>query len=103
MLLAGLLFSQLWYWSGRQPEERKGWFFMTQDQILTETAMTRREQETSRRKLRDLGILEEERRGRPARLWYRINVKKVVQLIENTAQFKCGGENANLVWRKTPI
>ncbi|MFL5342816.1 MAG: hypothetical protein ACJ8F7_22000 [Gemmataceae bacterium] len=101
--LAGLLASQLWYWSGRQPEEREGWFFMTQEQIFAETALSRREQETSRRKLRALGILEEERRGRPARLWYRINVKRVVQLIENAAHIKNGGirqssmaESANL-------
>jgi hypothetical protein len=101
--LAGLLASQLWYWSGRQPEEREGWFFMTQEQIFAETALSRREQETSRRKLRALGILEENRRGRPARLWYRINVKRVVQLIENAAHFKNGGirqssmaEGANL-------
>lgn len=82
--LAGLFFSQLWYWAGRQPAEREGWFFMTREQLQHETAMTRREQETSRRKLKQFGILEEERRGHPAKLWYRINVGKVIQLIENT-------------------
>ena len=79
--LAGLLFSQLWYWSGRQPDDRDGWFYMTQAQIFEETAITRREQETCRRKLRHLGILEEALRGHPAQLWYRINVTAVVDLL----------------------
>ena len=107
--LAGLLFSQLWYWTGRQPEERQGWFFMTQEQIFAETAITRREQESSRRKLRGLGILEEERRGHPAKLWFRINVRAVIQLVEKTAFRQNGGkrhtrmaENAILGWPKTP-
>jgi hypothetical protein len=88
--LAGLLFSQLWYWAGRQPEDRRGWFFMTREQIFIETAMTRREQETSRRKLRELGILEEELRGHPAKLWYRINVQAVIQLIEKATHSQLG-------------
>ena len=107
--LSGLLFSQLWYWTGRQPEDRNGWFFMTQEQITAETAITRREQETCRRKLRGLGILEEARRGHPAKLWFRINVRAVIQLIEKTARSQNGGkrqtsmaENAILDWRKAP-
>jgi hypothetical protein len=107
--LSGLLFSQLWYWTGRQPEDREGWFFLTQEQIFFETAITRREQETCRRRLRELRILEEERRGHPAKLWFRINVRAVIQLIEKTANSQYVGkrhtrmaENAILEWRKTP-
>jgi hypothetical protein len=90
--LTGLFFSQLWYWAGRQPEDRDGWFFMTQEQLFTETALSRREQETSRRKLRELGVLEEELRGHPARLWYRINVRAVIQLLERAPQVQFGGK-----------
>jgi hypothetical protein len=90
--LAGLFFSQLWYWAGRQPDDRDGWFFMTQEQLFTETALSRREQETSRRKLRELGVLEEELRGHPARLWYRINVRAVIQLLERAPRVQFGGK-----------
>jgi len=107
--LAGLLFSQLWYWSGRQPDDRDGWFYMTQAQILEETAITRREQETSRRKLRELRILEEDLRGHPAQLWFRINVRAVVELLEKRGGNQYGGkhpvsmaESAKLEWRKAP-
>lgn len=82
---AGLLLSQFWYWAERQPEVRDGWFYMTQDQIQEETVMTRREQETARRKLRDLGLLEEKKEGLPAKLWYRVNRQAVVSLLRETA------------------
>lgn len=88
---AGLLLSQFWYWAEHLPQEREGWFFMTQEQIYEETVMTRREQETARRKLRDLGILEEKKRGVPAKLWYRINTQAVVVLLENHIQSQYGG------------
>jgi hypothetical protein len=107
--VAGLLFSQLWYWSGKQPDDRDGWFYMTQAQIFEETAITRREQETSRRKLRYLGILEEALRGHPAQLWYRINVRAVVDLLEKSGAGRRGGirqtsvtESAGPVRRKAP-
>jgi len=107
--LAGLLFSQLCYWSGRQPDDRDGWFYMTQAQIFEETAISRREQETSRRKLRSLGILEECLRGHPAQLWYRINIPAVVDLLEKAGGSRPGGkrqasmaESAKLEWRKAP-
>ena len=82
---AGLLLSQFWYWAERQPEERDGWFFMTQEQIHEETVMTRREQETARRKLRDMGLLEEKKEGLPAKLWYRVNRQAVVSLLREHA------------------
>lgn len=88
---AGLLLSQFWYWAERQPQERNGWFFMTQEQIHEETVMTRREQETARRKLRELGILEESKRGVPAKLWFRINSEAVISLLETHLQTQDGG------------
>src|SRR5262249_351774 len=82
---AGLLLSQLWYWSERLPAERDGWFWKTQDEIEEETVMTRWEQETARRKLRELGLLEEAKRGVPAKLWFRINRTAVVRLLHDKA------------------
>jgi len=80
--MPGLFLSQTWYWSQRTTDE-DGWFYKTQDEWQEETALTRREQETCRRTLKLLGILEEERRGIPARLYYRINVDKVAELVHS--------------------
>lgn len=106
---AGLLLSQFWYWSEKLPDERGGWFFMTQEQITEETVMTRREQETARRKLRDIGVLEEKKQGVPAKLWFRINKEAVVDLMKSQAGLQDGGkrhpsmaESAMLVSPKAP-
>ncbi|MBB6053970.1 hypothetical protein [Armatimonas rosea] len=50
-------------------------------EIEQETVMGRREQDTARKKLRDLGLLEEKRMGQPAKLWFRLNRKAVVELL----------------------
>lgn len=49
-----------------------GWFTKSQEQWSEETGLTRWEQETARRILRSTGLLEEQRSGMPARLWFRV-------------------------------
>jgi hypothetical protein len=71
---AAVLLSQFMYW--REKEwDADGWLYKTQPEISEETGLSRKEQETARKRLRELGILEEEKRGVPARLFYRINLK----------------------------
>jgi len=69
---AGLFLSQLMYWSskGNDPD---GWIYKTRDEWKAETALSRREQETARRRLRDVAVLDEELRGLPAQLHFRVN------------------------------
>ena len=76
---------QLWYWhdKGNSPD---GWIYKTQKEFEEETALGRYEQEHARRKLKSLGILEEERRGVPARLYYRLDVDRMNELWEEWYQ-----------------
>jgi hypothetical protein len=92
---AGLLLSQFWYRSKRLPGERDGWFFKTQSEIYEETVLTRREQETARRTLRDLGVLEENKRGVPSKLWFRINRAAVKRLLQAQAGSRTNGSDGN--------
>lgn len=85
---AGLLLSLFWSWSKIQPAEREGWFYMNRTEIYEQTMMERRNQETARKKLRDLGILEEKLEGLPAKLWFRINKDQVFNLLEEVANKK---------------
>lgn len=68
----GLFLSQLFYWSdkGSDPD---GWIYKTLEEWHAETALTRSEQERARRALIELGILAVERRGLPARLYFRLD------------------------------
>lgn len=76
--VAGVFLSQLFYWSdkGADPD---GWIYKTQADWFDETGLTRSEQETARRKLRDNEILLEKRVGNPSRLFYKVDFDKFTQ------------------------
>jgi len=77
---SGVLLSQLYYWHDKT-RDPDGWIFKTQDQWQQETGLTRREQETARRNLRERGLIDEKLAGIPARLHYRLNVDRLVALL----------------------
>ena len=58
----------------RQQPERDGWFWKTAAEWQRETGLSRREQDSARRRLRALGLLEEQRRGMPAKRWFRLDL-----------------------------
>lgn len=64
--------------SGTDPE---GWFQKSQEEWALETRLTRREQESARARLRELGLLQE-RRGLNQPLSYRLVTARLVELLE---------------------
>ncbi len=82
---AGLMLSQAWYWSQRT-NDPAGWFWKTQEDWEKETGLTRREQETARRQLMQRGLMEEELRGVPARLHFRLDIQAISNAIGIAAQ-----------------
>lgn len=77
---SGVFLSQLFYWADRG-KDPNGWIYKTQDEWEEETGLTRWEQETARKRLKKRGILEEKRAGMPARLHYRLNLDRVIELV----------------------
>jgi len=100
---AALVLSQAIYWQRRVTEAHGGWWYKTRAQWREETGLSRREQETTRKRLRDNGILLEERRGMPAKIWYRLELKKIAKIPDRPIAFhRCfvdlvGSVNAGLV------
>ncbi|MGE5110626.1 MAG: hypothetical protein ACM3JB_07220 [Acidobacteriaceae bacterium] len=82
---AGLMLSQALYWSGRTLDD-EGWFFKTASEWTKEIGLTRHEQDTCRRVLRDLGILKEKLRGMPARVHFQVDLCKLTELISQFAE-----------------
>ncbi len=80
--VAAVFLSQMLYWHNRMGGE---WMYKTQADITSETALTRDEQETARKRLVSLGVLAEERRGVPATMHYRINVDRLEALLLEAA------------------
>ena len=78
---AGVFTSQMFYWYGKG-HDPEGWIYKTQDDIANETGLTRRNQEMARRKMREAGVLEEDKRGVPAKLYYRLNMERLVEVVQ---------------------
>ena len=69
----GVFLSQALYWSKRTTAPDR-WFYKTADDWFDETFLTRREQETVRKRLTAINVLEEQKRGVPAKLYFRVNL-----------------------------
>lgn len=82
--VAGAVFlSQLVYWHRRT---KGAWFYKTVQAWKEETGLTRYEQESARKRLTQLGILCVERRGLPARLYYRLDEAALNRSLSRFAQ-----------------
>ena len=81
---AAIVLSQLAHWTrtGRDVAQTNGWIFKTQQQWWLETGLSRAELDTARRRLRNLGFVEETLAGRPATLWYRMNLPNIARALE---------------------
>ncbi|MBJ6911615.1 hypothetical protein JG661_20320, partial [Vibrio cholerae] len=64
-----MFLSQSLYWSRRTNES--GWFYKTQEEWEEETGLSRREQDSARKRLKSLGIIEEKKQGVPCRVFYK--------------------------------
>lgn len=77
---AGLFLSQAIYWTGKGFME-DGWFYKSREEWKNELGMSRKEQETARKKLRNEGVLEEHLRSLPARIYYRVNFDRLIEIM----------------------
>jgi hypothetical protein len=77
----GLFLSQLLFLSdkGANPE---GWVYKSEAEMGRETGLTKREQQTARRKLLSLGVIQIERRGFKFTYHFRIVWERLYQVIE---------------------
>jgi hypothetical protein len=69
---AALLLSQAVYWTKRIPAGK--WFYKTMKEWEEETTLSRHEQEGARKILRQLSFWQEERRGVPAKMYFRVDI-----------------------------
>lgn len=75
-----LFFQQIAYWSdkGTDPD----WIYKSQVELEHETCLSAYQQKQARDRLKRLGVLEDDRRGVPARLYYRINWEATFRFLE---------------------
>lgn len=87
--ITGALFlSQIIYWQNRMDGQ---WFYKTQFDLEEETGLSRYEQEGARKKLVAIGVLEEQKKGIPAKLYFRVNEQILAaKLLPETQQIEMG-------------
>jgi hypothetical protein len=83
---AALMLSQAMAWSEQLAPEFEGWFMSSQGDWTEETGLSRWEQETARRVLRNCGLLEERKMGIPARLWFRVNRPRLAAALRDLSE-----------------
>lgn len=82
---SGLMLSQAVYWTGKTGDP-EGWFWKTQDEWFEETMLSRKEQESARRRLREItfegdALWHEQLRGVPAKIYYRLDMGVLESLL----------------------
>jgi hypothetical protein len=81
---AALMLSQAVYWSRRT--RRDGWFYKSRKEWQEETGLTRHEQDTARIALKKTGFWQEELRGVPATMHFRVAVEKLLSSLSETGK-----------------
>lgn len=61
-------------------------FTATADDFERETALTQRELVTARKALREIGVLSEERKGLPARIYFTLNHDRLNELMRSATE-----------------
>lgn len=83
---AGLLLSQLLYWTGKgsNPE----WIYKTIEEIKEETGLSRNEQDTAIKICKKVGVLEVKVMGIPAKRHFKVNIEKIIELLKDQISLK---------------
>jgi len=76
-----VMVGQLYYWTPRS-EDQNGWVYKTAEDMYEETGVTRRMQDTARALGLELGIFEAEVRGTPPVMHYRLDMAKILTVLE---------------------
>lgn len=88
--VAALFLSYAIYTTEHLPKDAEGWFRKTGDEWKAETGLTRFEQQTARRILRELDVLIERRAGLPAELWFKIRIDRILELLPGVQTHPAG-------------
>ena len=88
--VAAVMLSQAAYWQQVCDKsgcgDGHGWWWKDRTEWEEETGLSRSEQETARKRLVQIGVLEEKRRGVPARMWYRIDIQILEEKLQQYQQ-----------------
>lgn len=97
---AGLFLSQLLYWFSRTDKE---WIYKTIEEFESETSLTRKEQDSSITRLKQLGFIDVEVRGTPPTRNFRANIPKVTNAFVQKLQMQLSQRDKTYTENTTDI
>ncbi|MDQ7101919.1 DNA replication protein [Serratia sp. MF2] len=93
-----LMFCQFFYWTGKEISELG--IYKSVEEIEKETGLTYREQATARKQLVSRGVLIETNKRLEHRIYYRIDMKKLDEILTQAIDFPPNAESAVREMRK---
>jgi hypothetical protein len=78
---AGIYLRQLVFWTGKKSID-PDWIYKTEEEMEAETGLRRRGQREARKVLGRYEVLQERYGGLPRKLWYRVDLAKLAELLE---------------------
>lgn len=82
-VIAEVFFEQIFYWQDKSDSELG--VYKTQEELEIETGLSRKEQETARKLLREKGVLIETHKRLEHRMYYKIDCEKLDELLATLA------------------
>ena len=95
----GIFARQLLFWADKG-HDTEGWVYKTKEEFYEETGLTRRNQDTARRKLEGAGALEAKKKGVPGTMHYRLNLGVLSECLNPSYRV---AEPAELVGADAPV
>lgn len=100
--IVAIFLSQVAYWSARNggaPELSDGWCWITHHSLEEQTGISQKQQDRAAKILSDLGVLEKELKGIPAKIHYRVDFEKLASLLSKKDKPRLA-ETANLLYKE---
>jgi hypothetical protein len=73
-LMLGMLIHWSRHYHNTERHEREGWIWKTIEEWKRETGLSRHEQDAARARLLAMGLVEEQKRGMPARMYFKVRL-----------------------------
>ena len=100
---AGLFMSQLLFWDGKG-HDPDGWIYKSENEWRRETGLTRSAVRNARKILTRKGVLEEDKRGLPRRLYYRADLRALMAVLDGKQLLPAAEDPEDLedLWDEDP-
>ena len=80
----GELISKHNYFKNKNMLDDEGYFFCTYENLKESTGIKRKAMESVRARLKEIGLIDFKRKGIPAKIWYKIDYEKVLEVSKST-------------------